>query len=572
MSELIGKELGLYRILEFIGAGGMSTVFRAYHAALDRYVAVKVLPEQISMDEELRQRFQQEVRVIARLEHPHILPVHDYGQDRDRLYLVMRYVGSGTLGDRLAHGRMELGQISRVMHQVGSALAYAHRNGVVHRDIKPNNVLIDEQGNCYLSDFGLARVMAVSIRLTASGVGMGTPAYMSPEQGSGQPVDVRSDVYSLGIMLYEMATGQVPYQANTAMAVMLKHITDSLPPPSTINPDISPELERVIVKALAKDPNDRYQSVDDMIEAFNEAVGAVSEPLLPLLPPPRARKGVPPSTSQERKRQRVPAWALAVAGLTLLIVIALSVLGATNAVAARRQSAEATETASAEAIVATSMAQTAVVRAYTATPTITPTSSPTPPPTTTHTPTPTATATGTPIDTPTPTEVPPTWTATATATATHTPTITPTPTRTPTITPTPRWLPAPELLAPPDGASFIGWEAKVVLEWSEVEGLREDEYYVVRIPYDVAGNVAEFWRKGTTLRLPPHFSLAENGFADRHYNWTVQVRRCLENCDKVFDENVRKRGEAVGGASAQGLFYWHSDISGRPTNPIPGGG
>jgi hypothetical protein len=133
-------------------------------------------------------------------------------------------------------------------------------------------------------------------------------------------------------------------------------------------------------------------------------------------------------------------------------------------------------------------------------------------------------------------------------------------------------LPAPELLAPPDGASFIGWEAKVVLEWSEVEGLREDEYYVVRIPYDVAGNVAEFWRKGTTLRLPPHFSLAENGFADRHYNWTVQVRRCLENCDKVFDENVRKRGEAVGGASAQGLFYWHSDISGRPTNPIPGGG
>ena len=198
MSELIGKELGLYRIVEFLGAGGMSTVYRAYHPALERYVAVKVLPEQISADEELRQRFQQEVRVIANLEHAHILPVHDYGQDRGRLYLVMRYIETGTLKQHMAQGRLEMGQISHVMHQVGSALSYAHREGVVHRDIKPSNVLIDAQGDCYLSDFGLARLIAASVQLTASGVGMGTPAYMSPEQGSGQGVDARSDVYSLG--------------------------------------------------------------------------------------------------------------------------------------------------------------------------------------------------------------------------------------------------------------------------------------------------------------------------------------------------------------------------------------
>ena len=569
MSELIGKELGLYRILEFIGAGGMSTVFRAYHAALDRYVAIKVLPEQISMDEELRQRFQQEVRVIARLEHPHILPVHDYGQDRDRLYLVMRYVDSGTLGERLAQGRLELGQISRVMHQVGSALAYAHRNGVVHRDIKPNNVLIDEQGNCYLSDFGLARVMAVSIRLTASGVGMGTPAYMSPEQGSGQPVDMRSDVYSLGVMLYEMATGQVPYQANTAMAVMLKHITDPLPLPSTLNPDLSPGLEQVIAKALAKDPNDRYQSVEKMLQAFDAAVGQVSEPLLPLPNAPARKKRVPTSSATS-KRRKLPWWALAAAGLALTLIVTFAVLGATSAVAERRQSMEATETAVAQAWIA--LAQTRNVT-NTPLPTATDTATPTdtPPPTPTETPVPTSTPTPAPTTPPPPTatDTPgPTPTVTRTPTSTHTPTITPTFTPRPTSTPTPRWLAAPVLLAPADGTPFVGWEAKVDLRWSEVEGLREDEYYVIRIPFDDAGGVAEFWRKGTTLRLPPQFSLAEVGFDDRSYRWTVQTMLCQVNCDRILADEVKKQGSAVGETSEEGLFYWHPDL-GIPRTPKP---
>ena len=287
MSELVGKELGLYRILAFAGAGGMSTVFKAYHSALEREVAIKVLPEQISADEELSRRFQQEVRVIARLEHAHILPVHDYGHDQGRLYLVMRYIEAGTLKERLSQGRMEMGEISRMIHQVGSALAYAHDQGVVHRDVKPSNVLIDTQGNCYLSDFGLARVMAVSVALTASGVGMGTPAYMSPEQGSGQGADARSDIYSMGILLYEMVTGKLPFFADTPLAVMLKHITDAPEPPSSLQPDVSPVLEQVILKAMAKDPNDRYQTMAEMIRAFDTAVGEGSDPLLsiPVLPP-----------------------------------------------------------------------------------------------------------------------------------------------------------------------------------------------------------------------------------------------------------------------------------------------
>ncbi len=576
MSELIGKELGLYRIVEFIGAGGMSTVYRAYHPALERYVAVKVLPEQISADEEVRQRFQQEVRVIAKLEHAHILPVHDYGQGRGRLYLVMRYIESGTLKDRLTQGRLEMGQISHVMHQVGPALSYAHREGVVHRDVKPSNVLIDAQGDCYLSDFGLARLIAASVQLTASGVGMGTPAYMSPEQGSGQGVDARSDVYSLGVMLYEMVTGQVPYTADTPLAVMLKHITDPVPLPSTIQPDLSPELEQVIVKALAKDPADRFQSVQEMMASFDAAVGLASEPILPLPGARLERKQLPLASAEGDRRRSLPRWVLVIAGVLLLAAVLFAVLGLTNASARRRSAQEATSTAQAVALLQTADAvtQTAVVRAYTSTPTPlatpSPTSLPTATPTATQTRVPTATLT--PTHTPTPEPSMPT--PTATTTATHTPTATPTHTPWPTSTPTVRRLSAPTLLAPPDGASFVGYSARVELEWATVAGMRDDEFYVVHIPYNRAGEVAEFWRQETRVRVPSYFSSGGVGFPDRHYNWTVQVMQCFKNCYKFLDDGVIKEGVAVGSESREGLFYWHPDVGiPTPTNtpkPPPG--
>src|SRR3972149_4827408 len=271
MSDLIGKTLGPYRIIEQIGAGGMATVFKAYQRGTDRYVAVKILPPYLSKDEQFAKRFQREAKAITRLEHAHILPIYDYGEADRITYIAMRYVDAGTLKQRIAKGPLPLDEIARIIGQVGSALDYAHRIGIIHRDVKPANVLIDEQGDTYLTDFGLARMMEASDQLTASGVGVGTPTYMSPEQGQGNKVDHRSDIYSLGVVLFEMVTGHVPYEAETPMAVMLKHITDPLPLPRLVNPNVPEAVERVILKALAKDPNDRYQAAGEMAQARTTA-------------------------------------------------------------------------------------------------------------------------------------------------------------------------------------------------------------------------------------------------------------------------------------------------------------
>lgn len=269
-----GQMLGPYRIINQIGKGGMANVYKAYQASVDRYVAIKVLPTQLAESKEFATRFHQEARIIAMLEHPHILPVFDYGESDGIAYFVMRYLEAGTLKDKMEAGRpLPLNDIDRIFTQLAEALSYAHSHGVVHRDLKPANALIDSFGNVFLTDFGIAKLLeSASPRLTQTDAVMGTPAYISPEQAQGQSVDQRSDIYSLGIILYEMVTGSVPFIADTPLAVLFKHITDPLPLPSKVKADVPDPIEKVILKALAKNPQDRFATASDFIAAWKDAL------------------------------------------------------------------------------------------------------------------------------------------------------------------------------------------------------------------------------------------------------------------------------------------------------------
>jgi hypothetical protein len=274
---LTGQTLGQYRIMEKIGRGGMADVYKAFQPRLERYVAVKVLPASLARTPGFAARFQREARAIARLNHPNILPVYDSGQEGDLSYIVMRYVEGGTLQAMLGEP-LPLDRVVEMITQVGGALGYAHQEGIIHRDVKPSNVLMDKGEWALLSDFGLAKMVESSVKLTETGAGVGTPAYIAPELGKGEPADGRSDIYSLGIVLYEMLTGRVPFEAKTPMAVVLEHISTPLPVPRSINPDIPDAVEQVLLKALAKDPADRFQRVGGMVTALQKA--ATGEPVV----------------------------------------------------------------------------------------------------------------------------------------------------------------------------------------------------------------------------------------------------------------------------------------------------
>ncbi len=285
MSDLTGHTLGPYRLVEQAGAGGMATVYKAYHAAMDRYVAIKVLPQHLARDPSFRARFQREARTIARLQHRSILPVHDVAEDNGVPYLVMRYVDSGTLADLIAGRAAPFEQTVRIVSEVGEALGYAHRQGVIHRDVKPANVLLDRDGGALLTDFGIAKIFEDTLQLTSEGAMIGTPAYMAPEQLQGQPVDARSNIYALGVVLYQAMTGECPFVAETPLAVALMHIHNPLRPPRQINRAIPESLERVVLRAMAKNPADRFQTADEMVEALRAA------------PLPQATPASPPPVS-----------------------------------------------------------------------------------------------------------------------------------------------------------------------------------------------------------------------------------------------------------------------------------
>ena len=275
-----GENIGPYRILEQLGQGGMATVYKAYHAALDRYVALKVLHPAFHEDKTFTGRFQREARVVAKLEHPSIVPVYDFAEHENRPYLVMKYIEGETLKSRLSRGPLNAAEITQVVDAVGSALAYAHRQGILHRDIKPSNVLINSDGRMYLADFGLARIAQAGESTLSSDSIMGTPQYISPEQARGdKDLDAGTDIYSFGVMMYEMVVGQVPFSADTPFSIIHDHIYSPLPLPRSINKNVPESVERVLLKALSKERVDRYEDVPAMVQAFKSAWESAGVPI-----------------------------------------------------------------------------------------------------------------------------------------------------------------------------------------------------------------------------------------------------------------------------------------------------
>lgn len=271
MLDLVGQRLGQYRIEARVARGATSTIYKAYQEKLDRYVAIKVLSPHFVDEPGFLDRFYQEARAVARLDHPNILPVYDFDQLGETVYIVMKYVTTGTLR-HMMQGPLDLSLTVEITKQVGLALGYAHRQGVVHRDIKPGNILIADNNWALLTDFGLAKMLNAGQRLTRTGAGVGTPEYMSPEQAQGRAIDGRADLYSLGAMLYEMLTGHLPFESDSDIAVALKHVTDPVTPPGVYRSDLPPAVEQVILTALEKEPHRRYATAEAMLAALTRAV------------------------------------------------------------------------------------------------------------------------------------------------------------------------------------------------------------------------------------------------------------------------------------------------------------
>lgn len=288
-ASLAGTTLGKYRVLEPLGRGGMAQVYKAHHPQLDRYVAIKILRSDLVEDEEFLARFQREARAVAALRHPNIVHVYDFDTQGDTSYMVLELLEGDTLKSalnsyRVRGEKMPLGETTRILLDVLAGLGYAHSQGIIHRDLKPANVMLTRTGQAVLTDFGIAQIIGAT-RYTISGALMGTINYMAPEQGKDGTCDIRSDMYALGIVLFEMLTGRVPFDADTPLAILMKHLNDPLPMPRQFDESIPDEYERVVLKALAKDPSDRYQSAAEMAQALQQAAAAAGIEIPPSVTP-----------------------------------------------------------------------------------------------------------------------------------------------------------------------------------------------------------------------------------------------------------------------------------------------
>jgi WD40 repeat protein/serine/threonine protein kinase len=308
------KQIGPYEIRGILGKGGMAIVYRAFQANLNREVAIKVLSSRFLDDKASIERFRREALAVASLHHPNILTVYDTGQYGETPFIVTEYLTGKTLRERMGQP-MELGYVSRILNQIAGALDYAHENGIVHRDIKPSNVLFDNRERPVISDFGIVKLLndRDNMHLTATGVGVGTPEYMSPEQGMGESLDGRSDQYSLGVMVYEMLTGVTPFRADTPLAVLMAHVSRPLPEPGQFNVRITPEISAVLKRVLSKSPSDRYKSCGEFALAFEKVIQppTLSVPVVsPISPDPTLQAGPVHQPKQSEPEQQPPTMPL----------------------------------------------------------------------------------------------------------------------------------------------------------------------------------------------------------------------------------------------------------------------
>ncbi|MEW5939753.1 MAG: extracellular solute-binding protein, partial [Chloroflexota bacterium] len=344
MTNLIGQTIGRYHILEQLGEGGMATVFKAYDTRLDRDVAIKIIRRKAFSEEQIDhilKRFEREAKSLGKVSHPNIVGVIDYGEHEGSPYLVMEYLPGGTLKQRVGRP-MPWDESIRLLLPIARALAFAHEQGIVHRDVKPSNILITRSGDPMLTDFGIAKILEADdgVTLTGTGVGIGTPEYMAPEQWTGQATK-QSDIYSLGIVLYEMVTGRKPYTADTPAAVLLKQANDPLPRPTQYAPDLPESAEKILLRALSKNPEDRYPTIVEFADAMEQLTFQTGKTLPPKpapVPPEPARPLKEPKVKAGEETEdeiRAPApgkktpgwaWAVVAIGVVCLLVLGIPVV------------------------------------------------------------------------------------------------------------------------------------------------------------------------------------------------------------------------------------------------------
>ncbi|MBA3873837.1 MAG: protein kinase [Anaerolineae bacterium] len=346
-----GDMVGPYRIISQYGQGGMATVYKAYHPQLERNVAIKFLQQSYADDPNFLGRFEREAKIIASLDHPNIVPIYDFNYFDGRPYLVMKLIEGQTLKEIMTDSTVTKSQVLDMLVTVGNGLTYAHQRGVLHRDIKPSNILIDSANRPYITDFGLARMTQTSQSTMSQDMLMGTPHYMSPEQAKGtEELTPATDIYSLGVILYEFAVGQVPFSGNTPYAIVHDHIYTALPQTRDFNPDVSPEVEEVLIRALAKNPPDRYPTAVEMLNAFKQAVIAGSASPTKVTPPnpdrtipaiatpiPSYTIGAPVEPLPVTPPNNRSRWLISAGIFGILIVIALSAVIIGSSTSAKTQ-------------------------------------------------------------------------------------------------------------------------------------------------------------------------------------------------------------------------------------------